>query len=60
MAKGKRKPDPTKICARMHKGWAFLGSMTVEQYRDKEEEVRLDLERLSIEEFTVKYQNWMW
>ena len=55
-----RKPDPVKICARKHKGWAFMGTMTIEEYRQAEEAVQNDLEILPLEAFTAKYKQWMY
>jgi hypothetical protein len=57
-----RKPllDPVKICARKFKGWAFMGSMTVEQYKREEEKIEQDLKRLSPTEFEAKYKTWMY
>jgi hypothetical protein len=55
-----RKPDPTKICSRMHKGWAFMQSMTVEQYRQEEEKIERDLDELTPEAFLEKYKTWMY
>lgn len=54
------KTDPTLICSRMHKGWAFMRSMTVEQYKQAEEQVEYDLEVLTPEQFETKYSTWMY
>jgi hypothetical protein len=58
--KTKGRPDPTQICARMNKGWAFMGNMTVEQYRQAEAVIEHDLEVLRPEQFEAKYQTWMY
>lgn len=60
MAKKKRKPDPTLICMRKNKGWAFKGEMTVEQYKQAEELITRELEDLPPEEFEAKYKTWMY
>jgi hypothetical protein len=55
-----RKPNPVQICSRKHKGWAFMRSMTGEQYKREEDKIRKDLAELSREDFLMKYETWMY
>ena len=60
MPRKQRKPDPVKICSRKHKGWAFVGSMTIGQYKAEEDKITQDLETLTDEQFRAKYRTWMY
>ena len=51
---------PEVIAARLHKGWAFMGTLTLEQYRAEVERIKKEHHEMTREEFEAKYKSYIY